>query len=158
MLRSIGGAVLGYILMAFVIFVGLTLAYLALGADGAFQPGSFEVSMLWIVISLAIGFGAAFLAGWTARKVAREARGPWLLAGIMVVLGLGMTLPILFGDAVTPGVRTSAIGSMEAMQRAQTPGWVMLTNLLVGVIGVLLGGRVLGTARSPEPENAVHAG
>lgn len=158
MLRSIGGAVLGYILVALVIFAGLTLAYLALGADGAFQPGSFEVSMLWIVISLVIGFGAAFLGGWVARRVAREARGPWLLAGIMVVLGLGMTLPILLGDAVTPGVRTSAIGPMEAMAQAQTPGWVMLTNLLVGVIGVLLGGGALGAARGREHEGAVHAG
>ena len=58
MLRTIGAVVLGYLAMALVVFVALSGAYLAVGADGAFRPGVYEVSALWIGISLVVGFGA----------------------------------------------------------------------------------------------------
>ena len=39
--RVIGGVVLGYIAMFAVVFIGLTVIYLLMGADKAFQEGSF---------------------------------------------------------------------------------------------------------------------
>jgi hypothetical protein len=38
--RAIGGMVLGYVVMAAIIFVAFTAAYAAMGADGAFKPGT----------------------------------------------------------------------------------------------------------------------
>ncbi len=57
MLRAFGGVVVGYIAMAIfvtVVFIGL---FLALGVERAFQPDSYEVSTLWLAISIAYQCG-----------------------------------------------------------------------------------------------------
>ena len=70
--RLFGSVLLGYIAMAFAVFAGLSLAFVALGADRAFRPGVFDVSAVWVVVSFIVGFGAALLGGWVARRVAKR--------------------------------------------------------------------------------------
>ncbi len=158
MLRTIGAVVLGYLAMALVVFVALSGAYLAVGADGAFRPGVYEVSALWIGISLVVGFGAALLGGVVARKVAGGARGPRVLAAVVFVLGLATAAPALRGDAGAAAPRTGEVGNIEAMQSARTPLVVLLLNPLIGAAGVLVGGRALRTERAAEAEAPVVAG
>ena len=57
--RLIGAVLLGYIAMVIIVFCGMSLAWLALGPDGAFQPGAYDVTTTWILVSLVIG-----LFGW----------------------------------------------------------------------------------------------
>jgi hypothetical protein len=140
--RLIGAVLLGYVTLALLIFAGLSLAYVVVGADGAFRPGVYDVSTLWIVISFVVSFGAAIAGGWVARRVARTPTGPRVLAGLVVVVGVAMTLATM-GATEVAGARTEAIGAMEAMQVAQTPLWIMLVNPLVGVLGILIGGNAL---------------
>lgn len=147
MLRTIGGAILGYLVMGVTVFLGLTVAYLALGADRAFREGVYQVSPLWAVLSLVVGLGAAAIGGLVARRVASTAHGPLLLAGLVLVLGLAMAVPVLLADPAAAGavdpsaaIRPDGLGPMEAMQHARTPAWLALLNPLVGVVGVLLGG------------------
>ena len=59
MLRNIAGVIIGYLVMAIVMFATFTGAYLALGSDYTFVSGSYHVSMLWIAVSLLLGFIAA---------------------------------------------------------------------------------------------------
>lgn len=158
MLRIIGGVVLGYVSMAAVVFAGLTGAYLALGADRAFQSGLYDVSAVWVAISLVVGLGAALLGGWVARRVSRTARGPWLLAGLIVVLGAGLAVAALLGEPAATGARTGALGPFDAMQQATTPIWVMLLNPVVGAIGALVGGGAMGAPQSSEPAGAAAPG
>lgn len=148
MVRLIGAVVLGYIVIALVVFGGLSAAYLVLGAEGAFQPGIYAITTLWVVTSLVVGFAAGLLGGWVARMVARDVRGPWILAGVVLVLGLGMAVPALLGDASVAGARPDGIGMFDAIQQATTPGWILLLNPLVGAAGVVLGGGGLRTGRA----------
>jgi hypothetical protein len=145
MLRTIGSVVLGYLAMAFTVFAGLTAAYVAMGADRAFGPGVYAVSLMWIVVSILVGLTAAFLGGMVARAVSKSVTGPRALAVVVVILGLLLILPVIFGDPPVTAVRTGEIGPMDAMSVAETPLWIMLLNPLIGAIGVLLGGRAFGT-------------
>lgn len=145
--RLIGGVVLGYITMAIAVFAGLSLLWMVLGTDGAFRPGSYDVSMAWALVSLVVGFGAALLGGFVSRRVSLVARGPQVLAAFVVVLGVLLALPVLLG-APEVGPRPETVGMFDAMQQAQTPAWIMLLNPLIGALGVLLGGGALGDSRS----------
>ena len=54
MLKKILGGVVGYVATFVCMFIAFSCVYLAMGADRAFTAGTFQVSTLWIVISLAI--------------------------------------------------------------------------------------------------------
>jgi hypothetical protein len=150
--RLIGAVLLGYIAMALAVFAGLSLAFVGLGPDRAFRPGVYDVSALWVVVSFIVGFGAALAGGWVARRIARRALGPRVLAGVVAVLGAMLALTTVMGGAPEAiGLRTEVVGTFEAMQFAQTPFWIMLTNPLIGALGVLIGGSAL---RSDETQAA----
>jgi hypothetical protein len=152
--RLIAAVVLGYLAMALAVFAGLSVAYLGLGADRAFRAGVFDVSTLWAFTSLVVGFGAALLGGWVARRMDRTARGPRALAGLVVVLGIALALPALLGEPAALTARAGTLGPFEAMQQARTPLWLMLLNPVVGAVGVLLGGRALAEATHPGAPTA----
>ncbi len=139
MLRALGGALLGYLVIGVTVFLGLTVGYFALGPERAFREGVYEVSALWAVVSLVVGVGAAILGGWVARRVADSAHGPLLLAGLLLVLGLAMAIPVILAEP-SAATRPDGVGAMDAMQQARTPAWLALLNPIVGVAGVLLGG------------------
>ncbi|HSK19734.1 MAG TPA: hypothetical protein VK912_11350 [Longimicrobiales bacterium] len=143
--RLIAGVLLGYLVMGFAVFTALSLAFMGLGSDRAFRPGVYDVSALWVVVSFVVGFGAALLGGWVARRIARTPSGPLVLAVVVAALGVAMAVLTLLGEAADPGLRTGAVGTFEAMSYAQTPIWIMFVNPLVGAVGVLLGGGILST-------------
>lgn len=149
MLRSIGSAVVGYIAMFLVVFVSLTAAYLIVGVERAFRPGVYEVSTLWVAISLVVGFGAALVGGWVAWRIGGRVLGPQLLAGLVLVLGIAMAVPAITTEAEAGPVaeRPGDVGPMEAMQKAKMPLISLILNPLVGVVGVLVGGGALGRGR-----------
>jgi uncharacterized membrane protein YeaQ/YmgE (transglycosylase-associated protein family) len=70
MVRKILAVVGGYVVMAVFVFVTFTLTYLTLGTEGSFQPNSFEVSGLWIVASIVLGFIGAVLGGLISITIA----------------------------------------------------------------------------------------
>lgn len=145
--RSILGVMVGYIVMSFLVIAALSGAYLGLGADRAFQPGSFEVTALWIFISTILSFGAALVGGALAARVGKGARAAVILAVVVVVLGVIFALPTL--DAPDPGgSRTGEVGNYEAMMNAQQPAVIPFLHPIIGAVGVLLGGRVRKPGRS----------
>lgn len=142
MVRAILGVILGYVVMFTAVFATFSGAYLAMGADAAFKPESYDVTPLWIAVSLVLGLGAALVGGWICAMVSRGGRAPLVLAGVVLVLGLAMAIPVLTGSAPEgPKVRTSDVGNMEAMQQAKQPDWITIVNPLIGAAGVLLGAR-----------------
>jgi hypothetical protein len=140
MLRVIASVVVGYIVLFLCVFALFSGAYLLLRAEGAFQPGSYQVTTTWSLISFVLSFAAALVGGLVSRGIARSQTGPRALAGLVVVLGLVMAVFVAMSPP-TPAVRDASVPNMEAMQKAQTPLWVALLNPLVGAAGVLLGGR-----------------
>jgi cytochrome bd-type quinol oxidase subunit 2 len=140
--RLIAAIIVGYIVMFVFVFVTFSAAYLAMGTDGAFQPGSYEVSGLWIALSIGLGIVASIVAGVVASAMARSAKGPRALAVVVLVLGLAMAIPSLSknADENRPEVRTGEVGNMEAMQYARQPTWMVFLNPFLGAAGVLIGG------------------
>lgn len=140
--RAIGGAVLGYIVMFVIVFCGLTLAWMLLGADGAFQPGVFDVSMTWIAVSIVVAIIAALTGGKVARFVAKTPLGPQVLAGLVIILGIVATISAM---TMEPAVATRAgdMPMMEAIAQARTPMWMMIVNPIIGAFGALIGGNAL---------------
>lgn len=141
--RIVGGVIAGYLTMFVGVFVLFSLAWMALGAEGAFQTGSWDVSAAWIGLSIVIGFLAAVAGGYVCGVIAKNPRGAQALVVVVLVLGLLMALPVLFGGGIeVPGARPDSVGMFEAMQQAQQPGWIALLNPLLGALGVVIGARV----------------
>jgi len=153
MWRTVGSVVVGYIVMALFIFLTFSIAYVAMGADRAYQPGTFVVTGLWIAVSFVLGLLGAMLGGWLCLLIAKSLRGPQALAAVVFVLGLVTAFMYLGGpDADAPIVRDTAVGVFDAMQYSRTPNWVNFVNIIVGVVGVLLGARLGSGKTEPQPE------
>jgi hypothetical protein len=143
--RLIGGVVSGYLAMAFALFIALTIAYSAVGADRAPGSGALEVTLLWAILSFVAGFGSALLGGGVARAVSGQPEAPRWLAAIVFILGMSLALVIALGAPGGAVARTELIGPLQAMRAAQIPLWIAILNPFVGAAGVLLGGRALGS-------------
>lgn len=141
MLKAFGGLVAGYIAMAICTAVVFMAAFLALGIERAFQPDSYEVSTLWLVISTVISFGSAMVGGYVCVAISRSMRACQALAVVVVVLGLLLCLPAMKrGNG--PNVRAGEVPSLEAMQLGVAPIWAHLLTPILGAVGVLLGARM----------------
>ncbi|MGI8785606.1 MAG: hypothetical protein ACR2L2_18395 [Acidobacteriota bacterium] len=141
MLRVFGAVIVGYIVMFIVVFGSFTAAYLAMGADRAFLPGSYEVTALWLGVSFLLAFVAALAGGFVCAAISQGGKAPMVLAGLVLVLGLLMAVSVVAKKA-EPKVREGAAGNLEAMQNAYQPPWVALLTPFVGAVGVLAGAKL----------------
>lgn len=139
MARKVIGVIVGYIVMALFVFLTFTGAYLGLGAEQAFKPGNYNVSLRWIVISVVLGLIAAIIGGYVCALIAKSSRAAQVLAGIVLVLGLLVAIPALTANDPRPNVRPREVPNMQAMQNARSPKWVALLNPIIGAVGVLVG-------------------
>jgi len=150
MLRTVGSVILGYIVMAAFVFISFSLLYVAMGPDRAYQPGTFEVSGLWVVVSFVLSFIAAVLGGWVCVLIAKTELGPQILAAAILVFGLVLAVMELGNaPADVPTVRDAAVGVMDAMRYSQNPTWINFVTPFVAVVGILAGAKLVG--RKPDP-------
>jgi len=64
----------------------------------------------------------------------------YYLAGIVLILGLIMAIPVLTApDSDEMAVRTEEVESMDAMQKAKQPSWISIINPIIGAVCVYLG-------------------
>lgn len=141
--RTILAVLAGYATMFAVVFVCLAAGFAALGPEGAFEPGGYETSTLWLAIMIVVGLVAAVLGGVVCAAVARRRGAVLGLAVFVLLLGLAMAVPVLTAGDEAPKVRPEGVAMSEAMMEAKQPVWVALLNPLIGAGGALLGGRLL---------------
>jgi len=139
MIRGIAGVIVGYVVMALLIFLTFSVAYIGMGTNRAFNPGSFDPSLFWIVISFFLSFVAALVGGYTCAVISKSKRAAQVLAGLVFVIGIIVAIPVLTSGDTRRNVRTGDVPNMEAMTKARTPGWVALMNPLIGAVGVIVG-------------------
>jgi hypothetical protein len=139
MLKKILGAIAGYIATFIFIFATFSGAYLAMGADTAFTPGKYDVSMTWIIVSTILGFVGAVIGGYVASLIGGSGAVK-IMAGIVLVLGILTIVMVALSPAMID-VRTADVPNLEAMSKAQTPLWLAVLNPIIGIVGVLVGGR-----------------
>lgn len=141
-LKNITAAVLAYVVMFALAFVLFSLMWTVLGADGAFAPGTWDVSVGWIVGSLVLGVIVAVSGGFTCEKLSANRQGVVILVALVIVMAVLSAMP----DApLTPtGARPDDISMFDAMSSVQQPGWLLVVNPIIGIIGVLFGAKLAG--------------
>ena len=142
MARNIIGVIVGYLLMSVFMFITFTVLYFVLGADGAFEPGSYNVSSIWIIASVLIGILTALLGGWICTLISKNPKAGLFLAGIVLLLGIIFAIPALnVSDEEMNKVRDGNVSNFDAMQNAKQPPLIALLNPLIGAAGVFIGSR-----------------
>jgi hypothetical protein len=149
MLRAVLAVIVGYLVMALLVFKTFTLAYLHIGADASFRPGTYDVTPLWLVVSFVLSFIAAFVGGWVCATIARRSTAPKGFAAAVFILGLIVALSaIMASDDARPKMREGNVGNIAAMQNAKQPGWVALMNAFIAPAGILIGARLKKGAKA----------
>lgn len=142
-LRNIGGAVLGYVVMFAGVVALMSVFWMAVGADGAFRPASWEVSGTWSLGSIVVGLVAGIVGGLVCARVASDDRGVWMLIVLVVILGVATALTDAPAAGTAPGVRPSDVPMTEAMMSARQPAWLAWLNPVLGAVGAFLGARMV---------------
>jgi hypothetical protein len=140
MLKSIVGIVVGYVAMFAVAFAAYTAAYLGLGADRAFEPGTYALSGIWIGLVIAITFIAGLVGGLTCAAISKSRTTGLVFALIVFVLSFVFELPNIMHS--TPVARAGEVPNMEAMGKAQPPLWLCILNPFLGGAAILMGTRM----------------
>jgi hypothetical protein len=142
MLKSILAIIVSYVAM-FVIFMAIfTCLYFALGIERVFQADSYEVSMLWIALTLVIGFLVSMFAGWLCAAISKSWRTCQLFALIVFLLARMQCLSALRRNPDAPNTRAGEVGMFDAMSLAVTPLWLHFVNPILSGAGVLIGARM----------------
>lgn len=142
MLKSILAIIVSYLAM-FVIFMAIVIGlYFALGVERVFQPDSYEVSMLWIALTLVTGFLLSILGGYLCAAISKSWRTCQIFALIVFVLGLIQCISALKRNPDAPNVRAGEVGVRDATSLAVTPLWLHFVNPILSGAGVLLGARI----------------
>jgi hypothetical protein len=142
MLRSILAIVVSYIAM-FVVFMAIFFGlYFALGVERVFQPDSYEVSMLWITVTLVIAFLVTMFAGYLCAAISHSWRTCQVFALIVFLLALWQCFSGLRRDSEGPNVRGGDVTYLEAIGHAVTPMWLHFVNPVINGLGILIGARM----------------
>jgi hypothetical protein len=142
MIRIIGSAIIGYIVIFVLVIVLMTASWFAVGIDGVFLPGVWDVTPTWLVLLLAAAIVAAVVGGYVSAMITPDRRGPLALVVIVVVLGIFFALPVLLDPGAPLPSRPDGLPMLEAMQNGRQPAWVALLNPVLGAIGVMIGAKL----------------
>lgn len=150
MLRNILSVIIGYIVMGLLVMIWLTGAYLALGADRAFEAGTYDVTPVWMAVWAVSSIVAAVFGGIVCAKISRHSKGALIALVVLTgVLGAGNTIYRMNAEPLTPEqqVRTGDTPNTEAMMNAQAPTWMYIAEPLMGMVGLILGAKFLSGGR-----------
>ena len=139
LLKNVLAAALGYVVMFVVSFPLFSLMWMVLGADGSFQPGSWEVSGAWIASSIVLGMIVATAGGFSCSRLAANRQGVVILLGLVIVVGVAGIVSAMPDSA---GLRPDDVSMFDAITSAQQPTWTLWLNPVIGVVGVVLGARL----------------
>ena len=142
MLKAILAIIVSYLVM-FVLFLAIFVGcYFALGIERVFQPDSYEVSTLWVILTLVIAFLVSMFAGYLCAAISRNWRACQVFALIVFFLALWQCISGMKRDSEGPNVRAGEVTYLEAIGHAVSPRWLHFVNPIVNGVGVLLGARM----------------
>lgn len=143
MLKSILAIIVSYVAMFIFLFAAFTGCYFALGAEGTFQTDSYNVTTVWIALTVVVCLLAGIIGGLLCAAISKNQRTCQIFAFIVLFLGLLACIPAMQrSDA--PNTRAGEVSNLEAMRLAVSPMWLHLLNPVISAAGVLLGARLKG--------------
>jgi len=144
MLKSILAIIVSYVAMFIFLFVAFTGCYLALGAEGTFQSDSYNVTTVWIVLTVVVCLLAGMIGGLVCAAISKNKRTCQVFAFIVFFLGLLACIPAMQRSPDAPNTRAGEVSNLEAMGLAVSPMWLHILTPVVSAAGVLLGARLKG--------------
>jgi hypothetical protein len=143
MLKSILAIIVSYVAIFIFMFAAFTGFYFVLGAEGTFQTDSYNVTTLWIALTVVVCLVAGVIGGFLCAAISKSKRTCQVFALIVFFLGLfACIMAMQRPDA--PNIRAGEVSNLEAMGLAVSPMWVHLLTSVVSATGVLLGARMKG--------------
>lgn len=139
MLRSILGVVVGFIAAALVVSAGFAAGVFGPGLNWILEPGAYDATTTWSLISVTIGLAGAIVGGLVCALIARRSFAPKVLAALLLLLGLAGAGISLMADRPDPGPRPADEAMADTLAKLEEPTWVAVTNSIAGFAGVLVG-------------------
>ena len=138
------GVIVGYVEMIAFVVISFSVLYLILGAEGSFEAGTYEVSPVWIVMSIILALIAAVIGGYVCTLIARSKKPAKVLAGIVWILGsIILAIPSLgVSEREIIEKRSTDVSNEVAMQNAKQPVALLLLNPFISALGVLAGSKM----------------
>ncbi len=150
MLRAILAVIVAYVAMFILIFVSFTAAMLAMGTERTYQPGTYDVSTLWVIVSSVLNLLIGLAGGVICILIAkRGSKAPIALMVVMLVLGFAMA--ITSGGREDPGSREGDVSPLDAASKSQAPAWSYWVTPLLGVAGVAISMTLMGGPKRDVP-------
>lgn len=148
MIRKILGAVAGYVVYFFSLYLLFTGFSDLVGPDRLFLPGNYDPSMMWIIGAFVLGMIAAAIGGYVAALIGKSGALK-IMAGIVVLVGAIVFVHLLRKNMPVE-TRTVDLPTMEAMFKAREPLWVATVNPSLVVIAVFAGGALRRKKENPS--------
>ena len=136
MIRPILAVVVSYVVIAVLVTLFCLAGFAALGVDRLFQTDSYEVSTLWLGISLAISAVSAVLGGYVCAVIGGSMRACKALALAVFAFGILFCLPKMREDT---NWRAGDVPTLQVMSLAQLPMWMYVVTPVLGAVCVLVG-------------------
>jgi hypothetical protein len=139
--RNILAVIASYIVIFILVAGGLTAAYFALGADRAFEAGTYEVTGLWIGVWALVSMVASVAAGVVCGKISKHSKGAVMSLMILIgVLGAANSTYMIMRETPPEDlVRAGDTSNTQAMMKAQAPTWMYIAEPIMGIVGVMIG-------------------
>lgn len=149
MLKSILAVIASYAVMFIFMFAAFTGFYLVLGTEGTFQPDSYEVTTIWIVLTVMVCLVAGLIGGFVCALISKSKRTCQVFAFIVFFIGLlACVIPAMKRSPDAPNTRAGEVSNTDAMKLAVPPMWLHLLTPVVSAAGVLLGARMKGRGQA----------
>jgi hypothetical protein len=141
MARSIVGVIVGYIVLFILEVAAFIAIYSVMGADWSFRTATYQPSTRWTLIQFIVILVTAIIGGLVCQLIAGKGKSPLVLAGVVVVIGLGLgAMSNSISSADSRKMGTKDIPAIEAIKKARHPVWVVLANSFLAGVGVIVGG------------------
>ena len=145
--RILFGVVLGYVAVALMVLIGMTLGAFLLGADQVFVADSWVTSNVWNIFALVLSVICAFFGGFTAAWWGgRSASGYGLAVAILVLGSLQIVIDKNKSIDLNPPPRPTTMSLSDwslTGKYARPPLWLAVSSMSLGVVGVVAGTRYL---------------
>ena len=142
MLKSILAIIVSYVAMFILFMVVVTGLFFLLGVERIFQPDSYEISTLWIGLTLAVGLLATMFSGYLCAAISKSWRACQVFALIVFLLALIQCFSEMRRNQDSPNVRAGEVGYVDAFKLGVAPLWLHFVNPIISGAGVLIGARL----------------
>ena len=150
-MKSFLALIISYVVGNVVFFALVTGCFFLLGVERVFAPDSYEVSTVWVVLTLIISLLGAVVAGYICLSISHSWRTCQVLALLVLMFtSISCIVQLRRINPDAPNIRAGEVGYYDAMKLGVPPRWLPFVNPIVGCMGVLIGARLKRGARPLE--------